>query len=172
MAKITQKARGKANRTPRLHTPDHQTITPASSWVRIGRVSRDGWPAGLADAWGSARGVPGGLDTSTARCAIDLRNGILRQGGETCSRNRQNHARPHTCRICSPASCTQRARLDEPAARRGRWRRGKERKWHENQLCTPTSARQRAAAARETTQTHHRILGPHTGTTWTSPSAL
>jgi len=144
-----------------------QTTTPAKSHTRVARAHIDRPRPRLADARGSARGERGGLETSTAGRTIDLRHDALRQAGEPWRRKRPRHVRSHTCSSFSPASCTRRAHLSEPAVRRASWGRGKWRKRHENQFCTPTCARKRAATARETRETHDPIVGPHTGNTRT-----
>ena len=74
---------------------------------------------------GAARGVPGGMESSTAWRAIVSRHGVMRRDGDVCGRNRPNNTRPHTCCSVSTASCARRVHMDQAEARRAGWRRGK-----------------------------------------------
>ena len=165
MAIIADKARGDASRTPRLHAPDHQTASTTISNITLGRERRDRSRTRLANAWGSAHGVPGNLESSTAWRAIVSRHGVLRRDGDACGRNRPSNTRPHTYLRVLTASCARRVHMDRAEARRAGWRRGKGRKRRENQCRTPTGTRQRAAATKETKQTHKHILGARGGYT-------
>ena len=87
MALITEKERGEASRTLRQHTSNHQITPRAISHVRLGRAHRERSQTRLADAWGSARGVRGGQEASTAGRSDDSQHGVLRQ--ESCRRNKR-----------------------------------------------------------------------------------
>ena len=165
MAIIADKARGDASRTPRPHAPDRQTASNTISHITPGRARRGRSRKRLAEAWGSARGVPGGMESRTAWRAIVSRHGVMRRDGNAYGINRPSNTRPHTCCSVSTASCTGRVHMDQAEARRAGWRRGKGRKRRENQCRTPTGTRQRAAATKETKQTHKHILGARSGYT-------
>lgn len=67
---IAEMARGEASRTPREHTTDQQTSTPARSHIGLGRARRERPLVCLADAWRSARSERGGQKASNAKRTI------------------------------------------------------------------------------------------------------